>query len=370
MSDEHSHHPHEHAAPAPRPQETPLDPGSQALSDALRSSFFIVKILMVGLVLVFLGSGFFTVGPQERALVLRFGRPVGEGESALLGPGPHWAFPYPIDEVVKVPITELQTVRSSVGWYAVTPEQEAAGQEPPAGFVMDPTVDGYLLTGDLNIIHVRARLLYRIEDPVGFVFGFAGSTNLVRSVLDQALVETAAGFGVDDALRLNQARFREQVKLRASKLLALHGLGVAVEQVDFERGPRPPRQTQAEFDAVTDAVQKRDRAMIDARNLENQILSRAEAEAAAMVNRAQSDRAALVEEIRSETKRFETLLPSYRANPSLFVQLQLSETLSTVLSNAQNTLFIARRPDGRERELRLLLNRPPQDRPSEGAQPR
>ncbi len=368
MSAEHPPHTHEHAAP--RPPETPLDPGSQALADALRSSFFIVKILMVALVLLFLGSGFFTVGPQERALVLRFGRPVGEGESALLGPGAHWAFPYPVDEVVKVPITELQTVHSTVGWYAVTPEQEAAGQEPPGAFALDPTVDGYLLTGDLNIIHVRARLLYRIEDPVGFVFGFASSSNLVRSVLDQALVETAAGFGVDDVLRLNQAGFRQQVKVRASELLAAHGLGVNVEQVDFERGPRPPRQTQAEFDAVTDAVQRRDRAMIDARNVENQILSRAEAEAASRVNRAQSERAALVEEIRSETKRFETLLPSYRDNPSLFVQLQMSETLSTVLSNAQDTWFVPRRADGQELELRLLLNRPPKDRNPAGAEPR
>jgi regulator of protease activity HflC (stomatin/prohibitin superfamily) len=31
----------------------------------LRSSFVIVQIIMVALVLVFLGSGFFTVGPQE-----------------------------------------------------------------------------------------------------------------------------------------------------------------------------------------------------------------------------------------------------------------------------------------------------------------
>jgi membrane protease subunit HflK len=370
MSDDHSHHEHEPAPAAPRPPETPLDPGSQALADALRSSFFIVKILMVALVVLFLGSGFFTVGPQERALVLRFGRPVGEGESALLGPGPHWAFPYPIDEVVKVPITELQTVRSTVGWYATTPEQEATGQEPFAGPTLDPAVDGYLLTGDLNIIHVRARLLYRIEDPVGYVFGFAGSSNLVQAVLNQALVEAAASFGVDEVLRLNQAGFRDQVKARTAALLAAHGLGVNVEQVDFERGPRPPRQTQAEFDAVTDAVQRRDRVMIDARNQENQILSRAEAEAAAVVNRAQSDRARLVENIRSEAKRFETLLPKYRKNPELFAQLHLTETLSTTLSNAQDTLFVAQRGDGERRELRILLNRPPQERNPASAQPR
>ena len=110
MSDEHEHdhsaHAHEHSAPTP--PVTPDDAGSQALAEALRSSFAIVKFVMVLLVALFFVSGIFQVGPQEKAVILRFGKPVGEGEKALLGPGLHWSFPYPIDEVVRIPITEIQ----------------------------------------------------------------------------------------------------------------------------------------------------------------------------------------------------------------------------------------------------------------------
>ena len=99
-------HSHSHPPNDPeRPIDTPVDAGSQALSEALRSSFAIVKFVMVALVIVFLGSGFFQVGPQEQAIILRFGKPVGEGRDALLGPGLHWSFPYPIDKYEKVPIT-------------------------------------------------------------------------------------------------------------------------------------------------------------------------------------------------------------------------------------------------------------------------
>src|SRR6266436_1767966 len=102
-------------APPPEPSpEITEDAGSQALSEALRSSFGIVKVLMIALVVVFFSSGFFTVGTQEKAIKLRFGRPVGEGEKALLGPGPHWAFPSPIDEVVKIPIGQVQTAASTI----------------------------------------------------------------------------------------------------------------------------------------------------------------------------------------------------------------------------------------------------------------
>ena len=100
MSDDHSHHEHEQpSAGGPLPPE---DAGSQALAEALRSSFAIVKVLMVVLVVVFLGSGIFQVKPQVRAVRLHYGRPVGEGTKALLGPGLHWSWPYPIDEVVMI----------------------------------------------------------------------------------------------------------------------------------------------------------------------------------------------------------------------------------------------------------------------------
>ena len=108
MSDDHEHHHHEHE----RPRRKRSDAGSQALAEALRSSFAIVKIVMALMVLAFFCSGFFTVGPQEKAVILRFGKPVGEGQKALLTPGLHWSFPYPIDEVVKIPITEIQKVTS------------------------------------------------------------------------------------------------------------------------------------------------------------------------------------------------------------------------------------------------------------------
>ena len=136
MSSEHEHD-HDHG---PHPASAPVttdDAGSQALAEALRSSFAIVKVAMLVMVLAFFGSGFFTVGPAEKAVILRFGKPVGEGAKALLGAGLHWSYPYPIDEVVKIPITEIQSVDSTMGWYAMTRNQEilykATGQEPPSG---------------------------------------------------------------------------------------------------------------------------------------------------------------------------------------------------------------------------------------------
>lgn len=347
--------------------ETPLDAGSQALSEALRSSFSIVKFVMFVLVCVFLGSGFFTVGPQEQAMIIRLGRPVGQGKAALLGPGLHWSFPYPIDEYVKVPITAIQTVRSTVGWYATTPAQEAAGNELqlPPDYPLNPLVDGSVLTADTNIIHTRATLTYHISDPVGYVFNFVNASNAVQTALDNALLEATSHLKVDDVLYRDVAGFKEAVKKRAGELTDAQELGIVIEECSVES--RPPRQLQTAFAGVLDAEVKRGKVLQDARSYENLVRSRSSAEAQSRINTAESERVLLVSDVRSQADRFRELLPKYNANPNLFVQQRLTETLGRVLTNVQDKIFLTESMDGKEKELRLLLNR---EAPKKSDEPR
>lgn len=340
---------------APLPPETPLDPGSQALAEALRSSFAIVKVVMVLLVLLFLASGFFTVGPQERGILLRFGRPVGEGEKALLGPGLHWSLPYPIDESIKVSISGLQQVTSSVGWYAQTPEQALAGIEPPASGPLNPIVDGYALTADANIIHSRATLTYRIRDPIQYVFSFVNASNAVQNALDNALLYAAARYKVDDVLNQDIAGFQEAVRRRATQLVDEQKQGIVVEQCSVLSVP--PRQLRDAFANVLKAEVTRSKTLNEARSAENQITNKASADAESRINLAQSDRARLVSDVAAQAERFREILPKYREHPELFVQQRLTETLGRVLTNVQDKIFLADGANGKSRELRLLLNR-------------
>jgi modulator of FtsH protease HflK len=355
------------------PQTTPsslsgMDAGSQALAEALRSSFAIVKAVMVLLVGVFFFSGFFTVGPQEKAIILRFGKPLGEGDKALLGAGAHWAFPYPMDEVVKVPITEIQQVKSTVGWFAQTPEQEALNQDPPAGPSLNPMFDGYALTADGNIVHTKATLSYRIEDPVRYVFDFVNASNAVQNALNNALLATAARFNVDDILTRERIGFQDAVRRRVLQLIETQKLGIS--DVNCSGDTRPPRQFKQAFDNVVTAGQNRDKLLNEARSYENQVLSKTSADAAGRLDIAEADRTRLVQSVTSDADNFRRLLPKYKSNADLFVQQRLVETMSRVLTNMQDKIFLAGRADGKARELRLLLNRePPKPKTETSAQP-
>ena len=349
------------------PPATPVDSGSQALAEALRSSFAIVKVVMVLLLAVFVFSGFFTVGPQEKAIILRFGKPVGEGEKALLGAGAHWAFPYPIDEVVKIPIIEIQQVKSTTGWFFLTPVQEAAGEEPPAGPSLNPAADGYAITADGNILHLKSTLSYRIEDPIRCVFGFtkyaneayglAGISNVLQNALNNALLGTAAQFKVDDILTLDRIGFQDAVRRRVARLIETQQLGVAIEQCVVQ--PRPPRQLDDAFRSVVRAELNRSKGLEEARTYEHKTLSKASADGNATINIAESDRKRLIESLAAESERFKGLLARYDSNPELFVQQRLLDTAGRVLTNLQDKIYLPTVADGKPIELRLLLNREP-----------
>ena len=356
---EHSHHHHDHSHEHPHPApDTPVDSGSQALAEALRSSFAIVKVVMVLLVVVFLASGFFQVGPQEQAIILRFGKPVGEGKGVLLGPGLHWSLPYPIDEHVKVPITGLQQVRSTTGWYATTDVQEAAGTEPPPGPSLNPIADGYVVTADGNIIHLRATVFYRIEDPIRYEFGFTNATKVVQNMLNDALLQTAAQFKVDEILTTDVARFNDAATLRVRQLLEQNNVGVSVDRCVFDR--MAPRQLKAAFDRVVSAGQAQRTSLNEARKYENQVISKAAADAQSITNSAETERVAYVKEVNSLAANFEKILksPEYSKNPDLFVQQRLYESLGRSLTNAEKWV-LPTTANGKGSEVRLLLNREP-----------
>jgi len=354
---DHHHHDHPHAEPKAPVPLMPDDAGSTALSEALSSSFLIVKILMALLVLLFFGSGFFIVEPQQRAVVLRFGKPVGEGNNALLGPGAHWSWPPPIDEVVKIPFSAVQEAKSTVGWYATTVEQELTKTEPPPRETLDPARDSHLLTGDANILHVRAALRYRIVDPLRYIFACRDTPGFVTNALNNAMYFAAAQFTVDDALTRNKAAFSERIVRRVDQVAAQQQLGIAVEQVTLN--VIPPRQLADKFKAATEAAVRSDRVMSEAQSYANEASSRAQGEASVRIGLAQSDSNQVVQAVAAEAKRFSDVLPQYRADPEFFMQSWRAEVVQRVFINADERIYLANKTDGKKQTLWLPLSRTP-----------
>lgn len=334
------------------------DAGSQALADALSSSFKIIRFLMVVMVVIFALSGMFTVEQNEVAVKLRFGKPVGTGASQLLKPGWHWAFPYPIEEVVKIPVGQSHTMTSTNGWFVISPEMEARGEKAEAKMALTPGIDGYTLTADGNIIHVRTHLKYRISDPVLYSFRFVGATNLLLHLIDNAMFYTSARFNADAALYSDKARFQEQVRDRLTRAIADLQLGISIESAEVETSA--PLDVQPKFEEVLTAQQDADTKVREAEGYASSSVNRAAGEAEVIRNNGVNSSNQLVLAVNAEAKYFTDQLPYYRANRRLFKDRLLIETRARVMTNAVEKNI----DTSGSGELRLLLSREPQKPPA------
>lgn len=148
------------------------------------------------MVVVYALSGITIVRPDEVAVVLRWGRLVGETPALQEhGPGLLFAFPRPVDQVVRVQIKHVWEV--PITTLASSPEDE---DEAPSGDTLDPLTQGYALTGDENIVHVSMVARYRVRDPAEFAFYGPKAEDVLRVEVTAAMVRSLGEMGVDRVL--------------------------------------------------------------------------------------------------------------------------------------------------------------------------
>ncbi len=344
--------PQDDSTPAP-PME---DAGTKALADALASSFQFIRVLMVILIVVFLGSGIFTVNPNEVVVLLRLGKPAGSAPGQTLSQGLHWSFPAPIDEIVRIPVGESHTVEATNCWYQVTPEMEVSGELPMSLPSLQPGVDGYALTSDGNIIHARATAKYRITDPLRYTFEFLNATDILENALNNAILYAAARYTADAALYKDKTGFRDAVRERFLQTIQKANLGIELEPIQVQTFP--PMYVKEAFDQVLEAEQALSQAQHKAEGEAREITREAEGEKLALISDGITQSNKLFRTVRADADFFSDQLVSYQRNPRLFKERLLLETMSQVLTNVNDKWILPDAADGRQ-QLRLQLNREP-----------
>ncbi len=396
-----------------------LDAAGKALSEALRISFIILKIIMIVLVIVFLASGFRTVGSDEQALVLRFGKIRGVGEKRLLGPGLHWVFPYPIDEIVKIPVAKKVNMPVNSFWY---PEMLPPGpkQRIRISEALDPIKDGYCITrsekqtqsisastgSDYNIVHSKWLLTYKIDDPERFFRNVyvedikpgeiyfdvitKSVTPLLKSLVGDAIVTAMVHYTIDEAL-LSQDRISVHVrKLLQEKLNKIES-GIVVVSVLLTHSTWP-RQVNAAFEASISASQQSQTAIGEARTyaektlneaagpvaekllavLEGKSTSEQEREllwaqlagaAQEKIAQARANRTKVVEAARADAEYLQKLLPEYRKRPKLVVQKIYLDAIAHIFNNVDEKIIIQPTKGTGGTELWFYINKDPELKP-------
>ena len=114
-------------------------------------------LLLLAVVVLWVGSGFYRVQPDEQGVVLRFG-----AYSYWTPPGLHWHVPWPVEEVELPTVTRIN--RTEIGYRSAPGGNVEAGQDT-AG--RDVLAESLMLTGDENIIDIDVAVFWRINDALG-----------------------------------------------------------------------------------------------------------------------------------------------------------------------------------------------------------
>ena len=178
---------------------------------SLEGSLGYLRWIFPVLTLGYLLSGVVVVGSDEVAVVLRFGElSGGSAASAQKYPGMHYTLPRPFDEVVRVNVKKVYELE-------IADLHARGGTAPFPSETIDPTQEGYVLTGDRNVVQVDMVARYLVSDPVAFALHQAQPEDVLKSSIMAATVQTMGEVEVDTVLSEGRAGFIVQTIQRAQK---------------------------------------------------------------------------------------------------------------------------------------------------------
>ncbi len=286
-------------------------------------------------------SGLTIVQPGEVALVLRMGRLVGETPGAQVHTsGLLFALPAPIDEVIRVDVSKIHSVRITdlASGSGNGQPDESGAMTSTSSFSqrdsIDPEKDGYCLTGDDNVLQAVLLARYQVRDPLIYALQLGQPEELLRDAVNTAMVASAGSMGIEEMMAEGRDVLAARVRMRAQVLLDASEAGMELVAVEFEQ-LTPPRQVLPAFREVVSS-------MIDAVTLQQEAMEyratqvpAAKAEAETQLSKARARGADLLGRARGEAAAFNALLAEYTKAPELVRMRLYRETLERALAPAR-----------------------------------
>lgn len=260
-------------------------------------------------------SGITVVKPDEVALILRWGKLVGDTPALQQhGAGLLFSLPRPIDQVVRVQTKKVREVRvqTLAPGAADTVAQEEEALVIPG--TLNPVTQGYAVTGDHNIVQLDMVARYRVSDPAAREFYGPNAEDVLRTEVTAAMVRSIGEMGVDRVLSDGRKNLIANAARRAQAGLDAAHAGLELSSLELTR-LGPPTALAYDFSAVQSAFIDAETRKKDAQAFAETAVPQATALADAWVQAARAAAAADLALARGEAEAFRALDHEYRANP-------------------------------------------------------
>jgi membrane protease subunit HflK len=287
-----------------------------------RIGLIIGVVVLAGLLL----SSYYTVGPEENGIVLRFGKFTRTTE-----PGLHFRLPLGSERVIKVPVQ--RQLKEEFGFATVR-----------AGVRSQYTDQGKqgesnMLTGDLNAAVVEWVVQYRIIDSYRYLFRVRNVRDTFRAMSEAVMREVVGDRTVNEVLTVGRQAIADLVMIKLQALCDQYENGVKVEQVVLQ-DVNPPDAVKPAFNEVNTAQQERERMINEAQSDYNKVVPRARGEADQTIRQAEGYALARVNRATGDAQRFTALYDAYRTAPDVTRKRMYLEMLGQVLPKVEDKIIL------------------------------
>ena len=280
--------------------------------------------IIIGIIVViYLLTGIYTIGPSEVGLVKRFGRYV-----ATVDPGLHYHLPSPIESVVAVNVLEVR--KEEIGFRTVSP--------PPNPRYQEVETEALMLTGDGNITHVEIVVQYRIKDPKQFAFNLIDPSSIVKQAAEAVLREQVATRTLDETLTEQRDEIGADTLDSLQTLLDTYGAGVMIANVQLQ-DVKPPSEVVSAFDDVNSARQDKEKLINQAEEYALDILPRARGQAQEIANQAEAYKQTRIKGAEGDVARFVEVLAKYELGPEVTRTRLYIEAMEEILPDMEKTIL-------------------------------
>ncbi|HET6628938.1 MAG TPA: FtsH protease activity modulator HflK [Woeseiaceae bacterium] len=318
--------------------------------------------IVILLLLVAGFTSFYTVQPEEEAVVKRFGAVYG-----ITGPGLHFKLPFGIDSVQKVPTARV--LKQEFGFRTV----DASGER--SRFNYENFLDeSLMLSGDLNIIRVEWVVQYRISDPIKYLYAMREPTKTLRDLSESVMRRVVGNRIGSEVLTTGRVEIASEARNEIQEAMDRFDNGLHIITVELQ-DVVPPARVQPAYNEVNKARQEAEGMINDANRQRNEAVPRAEGTAERIIAEAQGYAAERVNRALGETARFNAVLAEYRNAPAVTRSRLYIETLRDVLPRVGSVVVMQ---EGQVlpllnidqtglRQLSAVGDEPTRDQPAENA---
>ena len=279
-------------------------------------------------------TSFYTVQPEERAVIKRFGAVVG-----ISDPGLHFKLPWGIDQVQRVATERVLKEEFGFRTQAIDPRSLTRYNDRPA------EDESLMLTGDLNMIDVQWVVQFRIEDPIKFLYELRHSILTLRDISESVMRRVVGNRLGSDVLTVGRVEIQQQAREDIQAIMNLYDSGIHIITVELQ-DVVPPKAVQPAFNEVNEARQERERMINEAQKQANQEIPRASGEALRAIAEAEGYATERVNRAQGESTRFSAVLKEYRQAPEVTRSRLYLETLSEVLPRVGRVVVVQEKDVG------------------------